>query len=127
MNGAVLFGAGVAGSVFYTVYAAPNQAKKLGMPLIKPLPWLTGWRLSHVVTHAIMGWMCPTRPLFFALGGVAWEGVEVLLGHYTGKVHFWTSGGIPGCALDLLANGAGFVLGSTSRFLFPFFVFSTFF
>ena len=90
-------------SFYYT-----NQNNKSGI-LDVEIKMITGWRLSHFVMYAIIGFLFPEKMLMWFIVGLVWEVIELTLREITNN-DWW--GTATDYITDIIINMLGFVVGA---------------
>jgi len=93
------------GAVLIAASKKTDVAKGLAVTMVH----LTGWRISHLLLHMILGIIYPDKLLLFFTLGVIWEVIEYLIGAYSSDK--WWGGSVWAHAQDIIANTLGFLLG----------------
>jgi hypothetical protein len=102
---------GVAVIIFAMGAAVISLSKKTDVSkgLSATMIHFTGWRISHLLLHMVLGIVYPDKfPLFFSLG-VTWEVVEYTIGALSSDD--WWGEDIWAHVQDIIANTIGFLLG----------------
>jgi hypothetical protein len=82
-----------------------NAASDLSTPLIQ----LTGWRISHLFLHLMLGALFPTKFVLFFCLGIVWEIIEYAIGILTDSS--WWGESLWAHCQDVIANSIGFLIG----------------
>ena len=85
-----------------------NQNNKSGIFDVE-IKMITGWRLSHFVMYAIIGFLFPEKMLMWFIVGLVWEVIELTLREITNN-DWW--GTATDYITDIIINMLGFVVGA---------------
>lgn len=98
----------IAMAISATSFYYTNQNNKSGILDIE-LKMITGWRLSHFVMYAIIGFLFPEKILLWFIVGLIWEVIELTLRNITNN-DWW--GTTTDYITDIIINLIGFIVGA---------------
>lgn len=91
-----------------TSFYYSHQKNKSGL-LDVELKMITGWRVSHFVLYAIIGFLFPEKFLLWFIVGLVWEIIELTLREITNN-DWW--GTLSDYFTDIVFNMVGFIVGA---------------